>query len=252
MSVEERHKILLQILQNKKNVTIHELKSSLEVSEPTIRNDLRFLESQGKLQRTHGGAIPSVRQDEIPYSERSGVRYNEKERIGKAAAEWINPGETVFLDAGSTIMALAKQLPDNLAFNAVTAALHIAMEADKRRDVFVHLIGGMLQSSLQEVVGPKAVQSIKEIRAHKVFLSISGLDLHTGATENHVLSAEVKKAMVEASEQVIVLADSDKMGKVCFADIIPLERIDTLITDEGLKPEYRQALAAKGVRVVIA
>lgn len=253
MSVENRHQKLLQILQEKKLASIHDLKQSLGVSEPTIRNDLRFLESKGKLHRRHGGAVPIINKpSEIPLSQRSSVRQAEKDRIGKAAAAWINAGDTVFLDAGSTILALAQQLPDHIQFNAVTAALHIASTAGKHPGVLVHIVGGMLQPSLQEVVGPKAIDAIKEIRAHTVFLSISGLDLEKGITENHVLSAEVKKAMVEASDRVIVLADSSKMEKVFFADVIPLHRVDVLITDTGIPPEIHDSLVQKGIQVVIA
>lgn len=248
----ERHQKLLQILEEKKSIDIHYLRNALKVSEPTIRNDLRFLESEGKLQRTHGGATLQIKTNEVSYSQRAVINQTEKARIGKAAVQWIAPGETVFLDAGSTIMALASQLPSGFDFNAVTTALHIALEAGKQTNVSVHLIGGMLQPSLQEVVGPKAIQGIKEIHAHKVFLSISGLDLTKGITENHVFSAEVKKAMIEASDQVIVLADSNKMDKVFFADVLPLNEVDVLITDNGISEEYHQALLSRGIHVVIA
>jgi DeoR family fructose operon transcriptional repressor len=149
-------------------------------------------------------------------------------------------------------MALALQLPDDLEFNAVTTALHIALEAGKHKNVAVHLVGGMLRPSLQELIGPKAIQGIKEIHAHKVFLSISGVDLTKGITENHVFSAEVKKAMVESADQVILLADSTKMGKVFFADVLPIKEIDVLITDSGIHPDDHRALLQMGIEVVIA
>jgi DeoR/GlpR family transcriptional regulator of sugar metabolism len=109
----------------------------------------------------------------------------------------------------------------------------------------------MLRSSLQELIGPKAIQGIKEIHAHKVFLSISGMDLTKGATENHVFSAEVKKAMVESADQVILLADSTKAGKVFFAEVLPLSEIDVLITDSGISQEFLTELQQMGIHVVV-
>ncbi|QYR21787.1 DeoR/GlpR family DNA-binding transcription regulator [Paenibacillus sp. sptzw28] len=250
--MDERHQKILEILDEEKSVDIHYLKQVLAVSEPTIRNDLRFLESENKLQRIHGGAIQLPKTKEVSYSQRAVVRQSEKERIGRAAREFIQKGETVFLDAGSTIMALAEQLPSGFEFNAVTAALHIALEAGKHPNVSVHLVGGMLRSSLQELIGPKAIQGIREVHAHKVFLSISGVDLAKGITENHVFSAEVKKAMVESADQVILLADSSKMGKVYFADVLPLTEVDVIITDSGISPEFHQSLLDMGVEVIIA
>jgi DeoR/GlpR family transcriptional regulator of sugar metabolism len=251
MSAEDRQLQILQILEDRKSIDIHSLKELLNVSEPTIRNDLRFLENEGKLQRTHGGATQVPKSKEMPYSQRSIVQQKEKDRIGKAAVAWIQKGETVFLDAGSTIMSLAEQLPDELEFNAVTTALHIALEAGKHPNASVHLVGGMLRSSLQELIGPKAIQGIKEIHAHKVFLSISGMDLTKGATENHVFSAEVKKAMVESADQVILLADSTKAGKVFFAEVLPLSEIDVLITDSGISQEFLTELQQMGIHVVV-
>ncbi len=252
MSARDRHQQILAILEERKAADIHFLREVLNVSEPTIRNDLRLLESQGKLQRSHGGALQVPRVAETPYDERHRIRLREKRAIGAAAIELIQDGDTVFLDAGSTIMAMAEQLPANLQFNAVTAGLHIALEASRRPGVSVHVVGGLVRPSLQELIGPKALQSIRDVHAHKVFLSVSGVDADKGLTDNHVFSAEVKRAMVRSSDRVIVLADSSKFGRSFYAPIVPLDQVDTVITDDGLDEMQERRLRAFGVTVIQA
>lgn len=252
MLAEERHQRIIDLLSEHHSINIHMLREILAVSEATVRNDLRYLEEQNKLRRTHGGAISIARNPEIAYDQRAAVNTIPKQKIGRAASQIIRPGETVFLDAGSTVMELARQMPASFEFNVVTAALNTATVAGIHPNVSVHLVGGMLRSSLQELVGPKAVEGIREIHAHKVFLGVSGVDLLKGLTENHIFSAEIKKAMVESSNEVIVLADSSKMGKVFFAELIPLSSVTTLITDKGIGDDYRSDLEKMGVQVIIA
>ena len=252
MSIQARQQEILRILEERKSVNIHYLKSVLAVSEPTVRNDLRYLESQGKLQRSHGGAVQIQKPQEMPYVERYKVNLAAKREIGRVAATMLKQGETVFLDAGSTIMTMAEQLPDHIECNAVTAALHIALEAGKHPGISVHLVGGLLRPSLQELIGPKAIEGIRQIHAHKVFLSVSGVDLEKGLTENHLLSSEVKRAMVESADEVIVLADSSKWGTVHFARVLPVAEVDILVTDEDIDEESCRALEERGVRVLVA
>jgi DeoR/GlpR family transcriptional regulator of sugar metabolism len=252
MMVEERHQKILDMLTEQNSVHIQELKERLTVSEATVRNDLRYLEENGRLKRLHGGAVHISKINEITYEQRAVIHHQEKERIGRKAASWIHPGETTFLDAGSTVMELAKHLPEDFEFNVVTAALNTASAAGMHSNVHVHMVGGMLRPSLQELVGPKAIKSIKEINAHKVFLACSGVDVTRGLTEQHIFAAEVKKAMVESASQVILLADSTKMGQVFFAELIPLTMVNVLITDSGLSEEYRHTLTSMGIEVVVA
>lgn len=252
MFIEDRHEKIIQLVAEHDSVSIHFLKDALSVSEATVRNDLRYLEEQHRLKRTHGGAMAIGKAPEVEYDKRAAVRMQEKRRIGQAAAQLIGAGETIFLDAGSTVMELARQLPPHCEFNVVTAALNTAAAAGQHHNVAVHLVGGLLRPSLQELVGPKTVEAIRAIRAHKVFLGVSGVDLERGLTENHVFSAEVKKALAASAEEVIVLADSAKMGKVFFAELLPLSAVTTLITDPGISDAYRGQLEKQGIQVIMA
>ncbi|BBH23610.1 D-beta-D-heptose 1-phosphate adenosyltransferase [Paenibacillus baekrokdamisoli] len=250
MLAKERQKTIIDIVSEKGSIGIHELRERLDVSEATVRNDLKYLEQNGMLKRLHGGAVDLSRMNEITYEQRAVVHASEKERIGKKAAGLIAPGETIFLDAGSTVMELATHLPSGFEFNVVTAALNVASAAGRHGNAHVHLVGGMLRSSLQELVGPKAIAGIKEIHAHKVFLSCSGFDAGKGLTERHIFSAEVKKAMIAAADQVILLADSTKMGRVFFAELAPLHKVDLLITDNAISDTNRTLLTAQGIEVL--
>lgn len=252
MLIAQRHQKILDILEEKNAVTIEELKKYFSVSESTIRNDLRYLESINKLKRSHGGAIKIQKQDEIPFSQRSLIKKKEKEQIGKIASQFIFPNETIFLDAGTTVMELAKNLPNDFEFNVVTSALNTALAASVYPNVSVHLVGGLLRPALQELVGPNAVEGIRKINAQKVFLGASGLSLERGVTENHIFSAEVKKAMVESAEQVFLLIDSEKIGKSFFVDLIPLDKVDVLITDSNISDEYYTTLSEIGIKVIKA
>lgn len=249
--VEERHQKILEILDKESVVTIDQLKKILSVSESTLRNDLRFLEERRKLKRSHGGALKIDGTEEVSYSHREVLNRSEKERIGKEASRWIEPDETVLLDSGSTVMQLAQNLPEGFEFNVVCSALNTALTAGKKGNVSVHLVGGLLRPSLQELVGPKAVEGIKEIGVNKVFLAASGLDMKNGLTENHIFSAEIKRAMVESANQVILLLDSHKMGKSFFMDLCPLSKVDVLITDTGIPSDYLSFFKEKGIETII-
>lgn len=250
MLIAERHEKILELLEIRRSITLEELKKIFPVSESTLRNDLRYLEEMNKLQRSHGGAIRIEKNSEVPYSKRFLTNQKEKERIGKEAVKWITPYETIYLDAGTTIMELANNLPSDAEFNVVTPALNIAAIASKNSNVSVHVTGGLLRPSLHELVGPKCIESIKEIRAQKLFLSASGLDLERGVTENHLFSAEVKKAMIESSDQIILLIDSSKIGKSFLVDLLPLQKLDVLITDIRIPEQYEKTLIDFGIEVV--
>ena len=251
MLVEERHQKILQLLEKNQSITVEELKKMIPVSVSTLRNDLRYLEETKKLKRSHGGAIRLPKTNEISYEHRAVLSNKEKEKIGIRAVSWINPNETILLDAGSTVMEAAKHLPTEFEFNVVTSALNTAIAAGEHPNVSVNLIGGVYRPSLQEVVGPKAVQEIQEITAHKVFLGASGLDLERGVTEHHVFSAEVKKAMISSAEQVILLLDSSKIGKSYFVKIASLQQIHVIITDSGISAENKKNLQNLGIEVVV-
>jgi len=252
MLAHERHKKILELLESGDSMHVEEFQTILSVSEATVRNDLRRLQAQGLILRSHGGARRIDRPPaETSYEQREVVRHHQKQRIGIEAAKRIGPQETVFFDSGSTVIEAAKHAPRGFEFHVVTAALNTAYVAGKLPNVNVHVVGGMLRESLHELVGPKAVASIREVRAHKAFLGVSAVDLEFGLMENHVLSAEVKRAMASSAREIIVLADSSKMGKVGFAPLLALRDVNVLITDDGISEAFVDRVRDEGVEVVV-
>ncbi|PLT33732.1 DeoR/GlpR family DNA-binding transcription regulator [Bacillus sp. V5-8f] len=252
MLVAQRHQLILELLEQKNAIKIEDLKPLFPVSESTLRNDLRYLEEKKKLRRSHGGAIKIQTNQETSFQQRTYSFKSEKENIGKAAAGLIRPDETIFLDAGTTVMELANNLPETFEFNIVTPSLTAAMAAGNHTNISVHLVGGVLRHSLQELVGPKAVQGFLEVSAQKVFLGASGLSFERGVSENHVFSAEVKKAMVASAEEVILLLDSSKIGKSYLMELLPLTKLDRIVTDSNISDQNYQKLVELGIQVLIA
>lgn len=252
MDSKERQKEIVDYINVINKVFINELILKYNKSEQTIRNDLRFLETQGLLQRIHGGAIKKEQLSENPYKNRILKNNKTKELIGKVASKLIETNDVIFLDSGTSILALVENFPENKKFKVITSALHIANEANKFENIEVHIIGGILNSNLKEIYGSKTISEISNFNANKAFLSISGFDIKKGLTENHILSAEVKKAMLKTAQQIIVLADSSKEGKVNFETVATFDEVDIFITDNRISQEFRDDLSIYNTELVIA
>lgn len=252
MDSKERQKEIVDYVNETNKVFIQELIQKFDKSEQTIRNDLRFLEEQNLLQRIHGGAIKKDQLGENPYRNRISKNKNTKELIGKVASNLIEENDVIFLDSGTSILALVDNFPRDKRFKIITSALHIADRASSFENVEVHIIGGILNSNLKEIYGPKTISEISNFNANKAFLSISGFDIKKGLTENHILSAEVKKAMLKTAKEIIVLADSSKEGKVNFETVATFEDVDIFITDNGISQIFRKGLSSLDTKLIIA
>jgi len=252
MDSKERQKKIIDYINETNKVFIHELIKKFDKSEQTIRNDLRFLEKQDLLQRIYGGAIKKEQISEDPYINRIFKNKKTKELIGKVASNLIETNDVIFLDSGTSILALVENFPKNKRFKIITSALHIANKASSFENIEVHIIGGILNKNLKEIYGPKTIREISNFNATKAFLSISGFDIKKGLTENHILSAEVKKEMLKTAKQIIVLADSSKEGKVNFETVATFDDVDIFITDNGISQSFRDGLSNYNTELVIA
>ncbi|WP_416350094.1 DeoR/GlpR family DNA-binding transcription regulator [Mammaliicoccus lentus] len=250
MSFWDRRNKIIEFVNEQGRITVEELVKKFDVSGPTIRNDLRALEEENKIQRVHGGAIQKNRnQYEYPYVDRKKVNRKEKNQIGELATKYIQENDTIFLDAGTSISAMIQYLPINFHYNLVTCALHTAIEASQLNNAHVHIVGGTIRSALQEVVGPKAVSEIKNYHFQTAYISISGID-KSYISENHVFSADIKKEVIANSEKVIVLADSSKEGKIHLEKVSDWKDIDILITDRGITDEFVNDVEKYGTKVI--
>jgi DeoR family transcriptional regulator of aga operon len=250
MFVEERQQRILDRLRDRGKVTVEELTAQFGVSAPTVRADLAALEARRLVRRTHGGALPPATSlHEPPYAERAGEQTDEKRRIGYAAAELVQPGETVILDAGTTThevgLALAESPVEGIT--VVTNNLPTAV-ALMEAGVEVIVIGGQVQPRRRAMLGPLATAFLKPIRADRVFLGVSGVDPEAGFTAVDFDAVQVKQAMIAHANHIVVVADAAKMGQAAFAHVAPLSAADLLLCDTGVSEIMLAQLREQGLK----
>lgn len=235
-SSEKRKLAILEDLANARLVSVSELSQKFNVSEVSIRHDLHELESRGLLRRVRGGAV-SVPQTilEWSFNEKMLMHKEQKERIGRAAAAMIQNGDVIIMDSGTTVVHVARHISQDILaagqLTVITSSLPVVRELGSWNGVHLILLGGVYLPMQEVVVGPQAVANMTGLHADKMFLGAGGLSLEVGATTATVLDAEVDRLCVKASEQVIAVIDSSKIGRKGLAPVVPLTDIDVLITD---------------------
>jgi DeoR/GlpR family transcriptional regulator of sugar metabolism len=253
MDVQSRREIIIDLLQERGEVTVAELSDRTEVSQMTIRRDLEALELEGVLRRVHGGAIDlAMRGYAAPYSVRAKQAADAKAAIGRAAAAMLGERETVVLDVGTTTLQVARSLHDRRNLTVLTPSLHIANALARYRGIRLMLTGGQVTAGEGSLVGDMAEAAFSRLRFDTFVMGIGGVDVESGCTEYSLEDARVKRAALDCVRRCIVVADSNKLQKVTFSQICTLEKVDVLVTDSGAAPEYLAALEAEHVEVVVA
>lgn len=244
---------IIELIEDRNSISVVELCKLLNVSDMTIRRDLRALANDGLLERVHGGALSRRgRSYEPPYLIRSTKAIEQKEVIGRCAATLIDEGDSIGLDVGTTTLELAKAMIGIPNLTVVTANLAIVDVLSDTPNIRLIMTGGILRKEEFSLIGHIAQRTYEEFRIDKAFVGIGGLHLDAGLTEYNLEDTLVKKAMIANAGKVIVLADSSKLGETCFALIATLDVMDVLVTDKNAPQEMLDALTARGVEVVIA
>jgi len=250
---EERHQIILESLQDSRRVTVAELSDRFDVSEVTIRRDLRELAERGMLRRAHGGAVAATpAPPEPPVVQRMVQAESCKECIGRAAATLVSDGESVFIGSGSTTAHAARHLVDHQDLTVVTNALNIATELGSAEGVTVVVTGGMMRDSELSLVGHITEQSLREVRVDKVIMGMQAISLDAGMTNDYLPEVMTDRTIIEMAPELIVVADHTKFGTVASAYIAPVERITTLVTDAGIEPDTAARCREMGIQVIVA
>ena len=253
MDVRERRALILTILETEGEVSVIDLSRRTTVSEMTVRRDLDALERRGVLVRLHGRAVAATsRSYEPPFDVRVAEAGDAKERIGAACAGLITEGETVVLDVGTTTLAVAHALKGRRNITVLTASLPIANVLAEEPGIRVMLTGGVLRPGERSLVGDLAVKSFRDFRFDVVVLGVGGIDIRDGLTEYNLDDARVKRAAIEIGRRLIVVADASKLGRVAFAHICPIERVDLLVTDTTAAPDVVASLGDAGLEVRLA
>jgi DeoR/GlpR family transcriptional regulator of sugar metabolism len=230
---------ILTALQQTGSVSVEELSKQLHVTVVTVRRDLDALEGQGRLRRTHGGAVSMAPLFYEPFrNDRSFQAQvekfaDEKRRIGRAAAALINEGETIALTPGTTTTQVIRGLPLNQKITVVTSTVNVAMELSKRKDLNVFVTGGHLHGEWFSLVGPTAVHSLSQVVIHTLFIGADGIDAKSGPTCYSPEEASVNSAMVRHARRRIAVVDHTKFGKIAGWRICQTSDLDLVITDSG-------------------
>jgi DeoR family transcriptional regulator, fructose operon transcriptional repressor len=248
----ERHRKIQELLEERQVVRVSAMSELLGVSEVTIRRDLEELERRGILERIHGGAISNRRiRSEPRYVEAMTSHPEEKRDIGRAAAALVEPGETLFLNGGTTTLEVFRHL-EVRGIRVVTNHVGIPLESGDA-DVDLIVVGGQYRAPSNSLVGPFATDAVRRMHATKAFIGVEGVSVRSGATTPSAAEAEIARLMIERTRgEVILVADSSKMGTVADFVVAGLEEVTGLVTDSGIDREYLDGLAEAGVEVVVA
>ncbi len=250
MYPEERRQAILRLLQEQGRVMVAELSERFGVSEVTVRSDLQALAHQGKIIRTHGGAVPApLDMEDINLERRKLQHIREKNAIGAAAAETIEEGDAVFLDSSSTALAIARNLKRKRFVTVLTSSLAVAQELLDAPGVTVVLSGGVLQRETASLVDVDGLKYFDKFNIRKGFFGAHGLAVPEGLTDISADVAAVKRELVRRCREVVAVLDASKLGRIGLATFAALEDVDLVLTDRNAPPEQVQRIRQAGIEV---
>ena len=248
MLVGERRRRIVELLTSDDRAEVAELARRFAVSESTIRRDLQQLSAEGVVERTRGGALPPSR-FEPTFGDKATTNRSQKISIARAAAALVEPGQTVFLDAGTTTLELARLLRSRSDITVASNSVPVAFElANSARLI---LTGGTAREATLALVGPLAERAIEQMHADLAFVGMNGVSPQAGLTTPTWEEAATKSRMIATARSAVVLADSSKLGRISFAHVATLGQVDRIITDGGADPADVAALRAAGARVQV-
>ncbi len=248
MLAETRRRRLLDLITRQGYATLDELVRVIGVSESTIRRDLESLDLSGSIKRTHGGAVYTGEVRLMPaFEERTATAAAEKRAIGLAAAGLLEDGDTVLLDGGTTTMEVARALVGRRV-QVVTNSLPIAQLLASSQQTDLILIGGYIYPRTGVALGPLAIASMQSIRVRTAILGAGGI-VAEGIYNSNSLLVETERQMMSCGQEVMIVADHTKFGRLALARLCGLEDVDQVVVDSGLTDQDRAMLEAAGVSI---
>jgi DeoR family transcriptional regulator of aga operon len=257
MLINDRQNQILDILVEQQSVSVTELVALLNVSAVTIRTDLNQLADQGKLVRTHGGAmlVGEKTRQELTFATRQQLHAAQKECIGALAASLVQPLDSILLDASTTALAVGrvlKQRQDLTEVTIISTGVWTALEMLGTPHLNIMLAGGNLRNTTGSIIGSIAREVLSKINIHRAFLGAWGLTVTHGLTEANMQEVELKQFIIERCQEVIAVVDSSKFGQVALSTFAPLDKISRIVTDDGAPAEMVAEFRARGIEVLIA
>lgn len=242
---------ILEILTRRGYQSVGELAEELQVSEMTIRRYLERLEQRELVRRTHGGAYAGQDVIEADFRFRETVHAAEKEAIGRKAFSLIQPGESVFIDSGTTPSMLALAMTNTKRIIVVTNSLVVARALENKTNIQTILLGGSIDGITHSMTGPLAEQAIGRFRFKTAFLGASAIDLNEGFSQSSFQDLPAKLKAARQSQRVIVLADSSKLNRQVAFVFMKIGEAHAIITDNGIGDADRRALESKNIEVIV-
>ena len=249
----ERRAALLQLLQGHATLSIDDLARRVKVSNSTLRRELHDLAAEGLVRVNTGNvSLASPSNEERPFALRALSNRAEKARIGRAALDLVQNGDTVFISGGTTTLELAKLLPGQRRLTVITNAVRVLNLLADQPGIDLVTLGGAVRPGEQTMHGHLTELGVAQFRADKLFFGIEAISLQHGLTHSQIPEVSTDRALVGAATQTIVLADHTKFGQVAPALVVPLEKIQVIVTDRDLPADVLQGLRARSIQVILA
>ncbi|MBQ9734354.1 MAG: DeoR/GlpR transcriptional regulator [Clostridia bacterium] len=247
----ERQEEILDILNRNKSATVEELASELYVSGATIRRDLRAMEKQGLIKRSHGGAMPfKSSAEESAFAIREQENTVAKRTIANLAVKLIKNGDSVFLDSSSTTGLIIPMLNNFQYLTVTTTGLRNALLLSQTNNVKIYIAGGQVQNHSNSMTGSDTLDYISRIHADISIISCTGLDINNGFTDASIEQAKIKQQMRKNSTKVAMLCDSTKFGKTFLCTDFHFDDVDFLITEKTPPIEYVEKIANTKCKII--
>jgi DeoR family transcriptional regulator of aga operon len=254
-NVATRQDFILRQIEERGEVAVDELCLVLEASTATIRRDLDDLEQRSLLRRTRGGAISISAlfyepfKHDLSFQDKVGTFAAEKRRIAHAAAEMVQPGQTIALSGGTTTTEVVRYLKLLRGITIVTNAVNVAMELSSHKDIDVIVAGGHLRGNWFTLVGPLANQAAGMVFSDLMFIGVDGIDAERGLTCVHPQEADFLRVMARHTKKRVVVADHSKLGAVSHWLLCPADEVQMIITDRDASEERIDPFRKKGIEV---
>jgi DeoR family fructose operon transcriptional repressor len=248
----ERKAKILEYLQLHSKVTVAQLATEFGVSGATIRSDLRDMHDRGHIIRTHGGAMQKISSNvELYTDQKLDFNTEQKRRIAEATLQFVNDGNSIILDTGTTLLELAKLLYRKNDLTVITNDLEIALTLEKHPTAKIYLLGGLLRKMFHCTLSLTGKPLMEGLIVNKAFMGANAFSIDKGATTPDMVQAETKRGMIQSAQEVLLLCDSSKIGKISLAQFAKAEDIDVLVTD-AIGSEDKTKMEEKEIKVIIA
>ncbi len=252
----ERKALIVDLLEKNNTVSVIQLAQMLNISKETVRRDLRELEQEGLIKRTHGGAILEVpsNSSEYPFNVREIQRFAEKAIICKRAAQFIEDGDTIFVDNSSTTMNLLKHINPHYQVTVITNSIRLLIESTTINNPHLTLIslGGIFRAKNYSLAGVMSIDWARNFRPNKAFISCRSVRPDTGLSDGSIYEVDTKRALIQTAQEVYLLADHSKFKDTGTVHLADVSSVQWIITDKGADKESLRQLEMKGIKIAIA